>query len=153
MMPAPYAAVFQAHSGTLASLAQPVVFPPAVARRLATAVSSCEEAAEAVEGEGEGEFGRETGGWGRAGVSEEFEVRDEVERRGTPSDYLGDLDGREGEDEGDGEEGPRYPRYSRRVQSKSEPVVLGDGLVEVEVAAASCCPSGLGEGEGSDLGF
>jgi hypothetical protein len=84
------------------------------------------------QGEGEGALS----GPEERGRGVEF---DEAER--LSSDDSHDDSGGDGDGNGDdGGGGPRYPRYSRRVQSKSEPWVLGTG-------------TGTGAGQGRSSGL
>ncbi|KAK4129352.1 hypothetical protein N657DRAFT_639964 [Parathielavia appendiculata] len=167
MMPASYATLFHpAQHPTMFS--QPGLSPqrpapaPSVGRRLEVAESSV-DSAEGVAVEQDRKVYRRSAEVRRWPLMPSLEalvplLGKEVPRRTTGSTGSGreDDDGseesmgcdrKEEEDEvEDAGEGPRYPRYSRRVQSKSEPGVLG-GTVRYHDDL-----SGEGEEEGSSSG-
>jgi hypothetical protein len=164
MMPYPYAHVFQPVGQAAGGFSQGVFPPltlPVVGRRVEAVSVGGEEdygdvgddvgfggsrcrgrgrrevrvgRGEDGEDQGEGEGEGEVRGSEERGRRVEF---DEPER--LSSDDSHDGSGSDGDGD-DGGGGPRYPRYSRRVQSKSEPWVLGTG-------------TGTGAGQGRSSGL
>ncbi|KAK4105631.1 hypothetical protein N658DRAFT_492106 [Parathielavia hyrcaniae] len=170
-MPASYAALFH-HAPHPAMFSQPVLSPPprpAVGRRFETGESSGDSVEEVERDRKAYRSSAEVRGWpstpllgnnvprkrGSRGLEggagdDGSKGRLGVGGGGKEHEEGGVEEDEEEEEEEEGGRGPRYPRYSRRVQSKSEPGILR-GAARCYDGLPGKLP-GLAEREGSSSG-